>query len=45
MGAEEFVVTVPRGRCEEPVPTSTTFNRGVQGLGAWSGAEGIIEAL
>lgn len=35
MGAEEFVVAVPPGRCEEPVCTYTTFNSGVHALRDW----------
>jgi hypothetical protein len=35
VGAEEFVVAVPLGRCEEPVRTYTTFTSGVHALRDW----------
>ena len=35
VGAEEFVVAVPPGRCEEPVRTYTTFTSGVHALRDW----------
>jgi transposase len=35
VGAEEFVVAVPPGRCEEPVRTYTTFTSGVLALRDW----------
>ena len=35
VGAEEFVVAVPPGRCEEPVRTYATFTKGVHELRDW----------
>ncbi len=35
MGAEEFVVALPPGRCEEPVRTYATFTSGVLALRDW----------
>ncbi len=35
VGAEEFVVAVPPGRCEEPVRTYVTFTSGIHALRDW----------
>jgi transposase len=35
VGAEEFVVAVPAGRCEKPVRTFATFTSGVAALRDW----------
>ncbi len=35
VGAEEFVVAVPAGRCEKPVRTYATFTSGVEALRDW----------
>jgi len=44
VGAEEFVVSVPPGRCEEPVRTYTTFTSGVHALRDWLLSCGITTA-
>lgn len=35
VGAEEFVVAVPPGRCEEPVRTYASFTSGIHALRDW----------
>ena len=44
VGAEEFVVAVPIGRCDEPVRTYTTFTSGVHALRDWLLEYGITTA-